>query len=662
MKKISLVQVNYQQGPTNLASFYLPYSIGCVWSYANSHDSIKQSYQLEHVIWQRHDVSQVSEQLCEQHVVGFSTYIWNRHYNFALARRIKQLNPNCFIFFGGPEPAHTDPDIFKKHPYIDAIVVQEGELTVKKLLDNLQDVGSVPGLVYNHQGRAINTGEAERIQDLGILPSPYLTGFFDHIIQNSPEVKEWAAVLETNRGCPYQCTFCDWGSLTYNKVKQFPLERVFADIEWMAKNKIYHLSIADANFGMFVDRDNAIIDKYLEVQAKYGFPQGNTASYAKNQKKEVLSIVEKLVKNSMKFNSGLQISMQTLDDDVLSVIKRKNLNQQNCEEILKEASARNIVVGTELILGLPSDTYEKWKTNYWKLLSLGLHENIDFYISQLLENAEMNIMQRHIYDIRTANIYDYLSGALEQDEPEECKEYIEISIGHADMPYKDWVRSYTFSWFMGTFHAGGLSEYYSRFLRAHQGVSYEIFYNDLFVFLESDPWFMSQIHELANRLDSWISQGRLNYRVHGVKLNGWNLPWFALMKIHHDPMQKHHVQNLLSRYMVRYNLDADVYADLSRLQHSRLIDMHQRDRYPRTEKFDFNLHDCVVLNAPLQRGNYVLEFVFPERNDMTDQEFLERLYFTRRRRFGKTWINTIFGKANEQLVRHLDHDMLDQIL
>jgi radical SAM superfamily enzyme YgiQ (UPF0313 family) len=127
---------------------------------------------------------------------------------------------------GGPEPAVADPDLFVKHPWMDLVVKLEGELVFAEVLKHHgQDFGSIPGLVVNCDGQAVDTGNSERIQNLDQLTSPYLTGMFDHLIQQHPDVT-WNATLETNRGCPYQCTFCDWGSLTYNKVKQFDLDRV----------------------------------------------------------------------------------------------------------------------------------------------------------------------------------------------------------------------------------------------------------------------------------------------------------------------------------------------------------------------------------------------------------------------------------------------------
>jgi radical SAM superfamily enzyme YgiQ (UPF0313 family) len=117
---------------------------------------------------------------------------------------------------------------------------------------------------------------------------------------------EWNGTLETNRGCPFQCTFCDWGSLTYSKVKHFGLERVFDELEWMAQHRVGFISITDANFGMFPERDNLIADKIIEVQEQYGYPKTFSVAWAKNQKREVVDIVKKLL-NAPGFNQGLTL-------------------------------------------------------------------------------------------------------------------------------------------------------------------------------------------------------------------------------------------------------------------------------------------------------------------------------------------------------------------
>jgi tRNA A37 methylthiotransferase MiaB len=638
MKSVSLVQVNFQQGPNNCASYYLPYSVGCLWSYAYSFKSIIDNYKLGHVIWRRDPIEKTAQKLSTEDIVVFSCYVWNRIYNYTLAKRIKELNPNCFIIFGGPEPAITDPDIFKLHPYIDVIIMLEGEFIFKNLLENINCPESVAGMLINKNLQVINTGDAERIADLSVLPSPYLTGFFDNIIASAPEVKEWAATIETNRGCPYACTFCDWGSLTYNKVKKINLERIFAELEWVGKNKCGWLALTDANFGIFVERDNIIADKIVEVQNQFGYPSGFTVSYAKNQKKEVVEIVEKLIKGSLtNSNQGLQISLQTLDDNVLDIIKRKNLDLQNCEEVIQLAAEKNIPIGTEIILGLPGESLVSWKNNLHRLLDLGIHENIDIWYCQLLENAEMSKVQKEIYNIKTTTVYDYFS--LAQDNHDDTSmESVQITIATDSLPFNDWIEASVVNWFYTTFHLSGFSDIVSRFFKKKYNIEFAKFYDEFYKFLLEDPWFTKQLTEYKQLLHHWVKDGYLaQSSICDVRLLGWNVRYLGVMTLHSSIDHRQHYFKKLEEFIRRFELPEVEKSTLLTLQENMTVNIDQVDQYPITETFDLNIYDYVVNDAKLTNTSHSLLFSFPETTT-TRTEFLERLYFGRRRRFGRTWI------------------------
>ena len=230
--RIAWVQPNFQQGPREFNAFYLPYSAGVIWSYACTDAWVRDNFECTGMVWRRDDVETVAQGLKHNHVVAFSTYVWNHRYNYEVARQIKQINPKVLIVMGGPEPAITDPNFFVDNPFIDIVICYEGEITFKRLLKTYEsrEWENVPGLLINRNGKAVQTQDAERIETLEEVPSPYLSGIFDDLIAKHPEIT-WQGTLETNRGCPFACTFCDWGSLTYNKVKKFELQRVFDELE-----------------------------------------------------------------------------------------------------------------------------------------------------------------------------------------------------------------------------------------------------------------------------------------------------------------------------------------------------------------------------------------------------------------------------------------------
>ena len=635
MKKISLVQVNFQQGPRELNAHYLPYSVGAIWTYANQFDVIKRNYSLEHILWRRESISDVVVKLKDQDVVAISCYVWNRNYNYALAKALKDINPACKIIFGGPEPAISDPNIFIQHPYIDIIVKSEGEQTFKTLLELLDEPFTISGLVINKNGTAIDTGPSVRINDLDNLPSPYLTGFFDPIIQANPTV-EWNATLETNRGCPDACTFCDWGSLTYNKIKHFNLDRVFAELEWMAKNRCGFLSVTDANFGMFVERDNLIVDKFIELQNSYGYPYTFNVSWAKNQKRDVVAIVSKLIKTKA-FNHGLTLSFQSLDDAVLENIKRKNLTDTNVEEIFKLAEVNQVPVNSELILGLPGETLETWKENFWKLFRAGNHNGIDIFQAQLLENAEMNKFQKSLYGIRSITVYDYMSGSHNDNE---LQEGVDVVIETNTMSFNHMIDAQVFNWFINCFHINGLTTFLSRFVYNHLSIDYADFYSDLFEFIQEDEWLSKEISNFRKYTIQWMQKGKIDHPpIANIPIHGWNLIYTTIINVHAES-KKEHVMSVLEKFIDRYDLDELTKINLIKLQSYYIIDYKDINLYPKTINFDLDIYGFIVAGNNMNLPSSLM-FEFPENKNLSFAKFLESLYYSRRRNFGKSRIHVL---------------------
>jgi putative methyltransferase len=634
--KISLVQPNFQQGPKEFNAHYLPYSVGVLWAYVNQFESIKSNYQLEDIIWRRDNIDETVARLSKCDIVGFSTYVWNKNYNYSLARRLKEINPDCLIFFGGPEMPITKKDIFKKLSFIDVVIKSEGEVILRQLLDaisNNMPWDDIKGLLINRDSVAIDTGDGERISSLEDMPSPYLTGVFDKIMAETTDV-EWNATVETNRGCPYACTFCDWGSLTYNKVKKFNLEKVFAELEWIGQNGCGFVTITDANFGMFVERDNAIADKLIEVQEKYGCPNSFSMSWAKDQKPEVFDIVFKLIKNP-KFNQGLTVSVQSMDLDVLENIKRKNLAQHKIENIFALCDKNNVPVYTEIILGLPGETKDTWKEGFYKIYRAGNHTGINILHAQMLENAEMNLLQKKLYGITSVPVYDYMSGSYNYNELQEC---VEVVTGTKDMPTEEMLDSQAFSWFMQTFHINGLTTYISRFLYKNAGIDYSVFYDKLWNYLQPDPWFIKERNELRHYYRNWMIDGKINHpNISNIEVHGWNIIHRTTLNMHLD-RKYDYVFDLIEKFVTReFSLNANCLTQLLQFQRNYVIDYDNLEQFPYTVQFDYDFLGYILNDTPLE-NTVKYKFEFHESKDISLDRFLENIYFGRKRNFGKALI------------------------
>ena len=96
-KTISFVNPNFQQGPKELNAHYLPYSVGVLWEYAKLDRIVESSLEVNHWVWRRDPHEEVLERIKDDSVVGFSTYLWNDKYNNELARKLREINPDCLI-------------------------------------------------------------------------------------------------------------------------------------------------------------------------------------------------------------------------------------------------------------------------------------------------------------------------------------------------------------------------------------------------------------------------------------------------------------------------------------------------------------------------------------------------------------------------------------
>lgn len=633
-KTISFVQPNFQQGPKEFNAFYLPYSAGVILSYALSFEHIKENWEVDRLVWYREPVEELAQKLSKNDVIAFSTYVWNHRYNYKLAQRVKEINPNVTIIFGGPEPAIEDPKLFEKEPFMDLVIKLEGEITFKRILEDFgSDYKHIPGLLIKTDQGLVDTGNCDRIDDLDQVPSPYLTGIFDKIIAENPNVI-WNATLETNRGCPYQCTFCDWGSLTYNKVKKFGLERVYDELEWIGANCGF-VTITDANFGMFVERDNAITDKLIEVQKKYGKLASFSMTWAKNQKNEVVDIVKKLIKESPNFGQGLTVSVQSMDHDVLENIKRRNLDQHKIDEIFALCDRNNIPVYTELILGLPGETVTTWKEAFWKIFRAGNHTGVNILQAQLLENAEMNLLQKRMWKLESVPVYDYMSGSYGDASLDEC---VDVVVSTKDIPKEQMLDTMVWNSFIQTFHINGLTTYIARYLAKADGIDYSTFYDDLYDWVKKDPWFQQQFAETRGYFKNWMTQGRINHPPIGnIQVFGWNLVHRTTLYMVKNNMIDYVFESVDKFLRSHYNIDPGLLKQLMHFQRNYVIDYKDLPQLPRSQTYDYDFLGYILDGTDLEKET-VYHFDSIEDKSMSMDRFLENMYFARKRNFGKTII------------------------
>ena len=477
MKRLYLSQINNSFG----GQAFLPYSVGMLWSYAQSQPDIAAAYELGGLLFLREPIEQAVARIVDPDVLAISCYLWNWNYNMALARSVRQQYPQCVIILGGPEvpsSGFASGDMMMA----DYLVHDEGEVTFAELLRAIldgSDPGTVQGISYLREGTAYKTAARPRLADLSVIPSPYTSGVFDQLIADHPNMS-WHASQETHRGCPYSCTFCDWGSAVYTKIRQFDQPRLVHELTWFGNRKIDLLYNCDANYGIYA-RDIDLTAEMVRTKQQLGYPQKFRASYAKRSDDKVFTISKML--NDAGMSKGVTLSMQSMDPHTLAVIKRKNIAIEDFRPLVDRYREHSIPTYTELIIGLPGETLTSYKAGIETLLQGGQHDNLVIYTCMVLRNSEMadptHMAEQGIIKQRVPLMDNHSS-----TRPDEIPEFNDIVIATNSMPHADWRQAYMISWMVQSLHCLGLTQYlamdhwrvndsyiefYEKLLRLHQG-------------------------------------------------------------------------------------------------------------------------------------------------------------------------------------------------
>jgi radical SAM superfamily enzyme YgiQ (UPF0313 family) len=381
---VPVVPVNTQKGTTPLA-------LGLLVAYAMEYEGGRLCNHYNFVPMFLTDEARLVKRGSTPGVYLFSNYVWNVEINLQFSAAIKAISPGSITIHGGPSTPSYEKDcekFFADNPHVDITVRGEGELTFAVLLDtldqhnlvNLEVLRDVAGLTYRTADGVYRTANRDRIADLDTIPSPYLLGLFDEFGSVGA-----GAVIETNRGCPYGCTFCDWGSATLSKVRKFDLDRVYKELEWSARNQIEDASIGDANFGM-LERDVAITEKIAELKRAYGFPRSVAINYAKNQVAYLRQIIE--IMASVEILAEGVVSLQTTDEQALKVINRSNIKLDKYNELSSEFRKARLPLAADIMMGLPGSTPTSFKTDLQRCTDRDIRVRAN--PTQLLPNSPMN--------------------------------------------------------------------------------------------------------------------------------------------------------------------------------------------------------------------------------------------------------------------------------
>lgn len=468
MSKKNIYVVQFGTG-TNIN--LLPLAAGQLVSRFKQETEFLKKYNLCEIVFRRQTPTEFISKIEEVFVIGFSCSLWNKNLSINTAREVRNKFPDALVVTGGPsipKDLELAKSFLTEHPYIDVICVGEGEDVFVALCNHYSQgerFADIPGIIYRDRetGDVFRTGPEEFIS-MDRLPSPYLDGTFDDLYKKYSS--EFSGMIwETNRGCPYRCTYCTWASYTSKTIREKPMDQVKGEIEWIGKNRIKYIAMSDANFGIR-KRDIELAQLLVECKKKYGTPNFISVSWVRNSSDKVLTISKMLKEHGIGFR--VTLSLQSLNDDVVRAVKRSNLQRNAYKEIRDAYNKERYYSYSELILGLPLETYESYLSGIEASLSESIFNQLYIYPCFLFPNTEMAALEnRRKYGIESKVIE---SGYTKSKDSYKMNEDIEIVIGTAAMPGDKWVDSFVMGYYTLALHDDRLAFFILNYLKKNYGI------------------------------------------------------------------------------------------------------------------------------------------------------------------------------------------------
>ena len=609
-KSIYLVQVDIVRKLPKRYTAYLPYTAGALWAYARQSPAVGEAYELREIFFLRDPIDAVAARMDAPFLVGFSCYSWNTEYNKALARLVKELYPHCHVLLGG----HNVPPggaMLDELPYVDFLMHGEGEIPFQSLLLELSkeqpDLARVPGLSYR-TGQGTQTNPETYAQSTAEFPSPYLEGLFDPIVAAHPEI-QWSAVWETNRGCPYHCAYCDWGQHRA-RLREMPMERLLAEIEWMCANKVEYLYCADANFGI-LPRDEALLDAVAAARARTGYPDIFNCNTAKLFDERLFRIVETLNRSGLD-RMGPNLAVQSLSPAVLRNIGRENLEYEAIARWIRRCRQAGYRTYTDLIVGLPGETLQSFCAGVETLFTLGQHGGIEYFPCFLLPNASMSApAYREKFKLRTAR---RIFKETKENEPgkEQIPEFLDAVIETADMPHADWLTANHFMLLAQGAHSFGLLRLVAMYLHTENLAPYAAFYMRLLDFCHANPG--SLPGRAMARMERNFADG-----IRGEEPEPLQIPGFSYGRMAEDQyffgravLEPERFYADAADFLRQFHLEPDFLAQLLRYQRESILLPGAIEKTLDFE-YDFPAYFSAIYDgaaSPLQRRAVRLRFSF----------------------------------------------------
>jgi hypothetical protein len=363
--------------------------------------------------WDKYETyEEVYKEVKDADIILFSSYVWNYPIVDNIARLAK--HDGKITALGGPHIGTNEPDFLSERSFYDLICqpMKPGEVFVEDLINSFIENNGNPKRediaweLKSTKGRVHDLG----LEDYSVYEDhlSYLKETNRYAVEN--DLEQFIAI-ETTRGCPYKCVFCEWGGGINTKIYKKDIKIVKRDILAMKEAGYSSAYLTDANFGAFFERDLEIFRTAWEL----GFNLTDIStmkSKAYERRKALIDAWFDIVGQTELDSASIvpTVSIQSISDEAMEVAKRVDMNFKDkirlSEHINKRCREEKLPIpALELILAMPGSTIDDFYREMeiiWNFQAWGSYRH-DY---MFLPDSDLNSKEyKEKYDIKTVEVF-----------------------------------------------------------------------------------------------------------------------------------------------------------------------------------------------------------------------------------------------------------------
>ncbi len=307
-------------------------------------------------------------------VVAFSCYIWNLSTVETVMENLSRVSWDTRIWLGGPEVSYDTKEFLDNHPYVEGVMVGEGERTFGEMVDYWNGDGTlsdIHGIVYR-DGDEIKATLPREPLDMNELPFLY---------QDLKDFENRIIYYESSRGCPFSCSYCL--SSIDKRVRFRKTETVLEELQFFLDKKVPQVKFVDRTFNCnhrhaqmiwsyIRDHDNGITNFHFEIAADL-------------LNEDELVLLQTLRPGLIQ----LEIGVQSTNPNTIKEIDRVMDFEELTRIVNRIKSYGNIHQHLDLIAGLPMEDYESFLHSFDDVY--GLHpDQLQLGFLKVLKGSKMH--------------------------------------------------------------------------------------------------------------------------------------------------------------------------------------------------------------------------------------------------------------------------------